>query len=382
MRIAVNTRFLLPRHLEGIGLYTQEVLRRLTVMRPQDEFIFFFDRPYQQRYIFSENVRPLVLQPPARHPLLWYLWFEWSVESALKKHRADVFFSPDGYLSLRSRTPTIMTLHDLAYLHYPQQIPRTALYYYRHFIPRYVQRAEQLLAVSEYTKQDILSNFHLPEGKVKVSCNGVREAFAKWKPEKREIEAHAMRQKFSEGKPFFLYVGALHPRKNIPGLLHAFELFKQRSGAPHLLLLSGRKAWMTAEIKHSLDQIKHRSDVRFTGYLNEEELPPLMRAAFALTYVSFFEGFGVPLLEAMHSETPIITAKVSSMPEVAGPAALYADPRSSKSIAEAMLQLYQNPQLGEQLIQAGRKQRQHFSWEKAARDVDELLSAQQILHGL
>lgn len=372
MRIAVNTRFLLPRHLEGIGLYTQEVLRRLTAIRPQDEFIFFFDRPWQERYVFNENVQPVVLHPPARHPVLWYLWFEWSVARALRKYRADLFFSPDGYLSLRSDTPVIMTLHDLAYLHYPEQMPRSVYYYYRHFIPRYLQRADHILAVSDHTKQDIIKNFKMPEGKIKITCNGVREAFAKH-PSDREAELRAVRKKFSEGKPFFLYVGALHPRKNVPGLIRAFELFKAQTDAPHLLLLTGRKAWMTAEIENALAAARHKNDIRFTGYLTEKELPPLMRAAFALTYVSFFEGFGVPLLEAMHSETPIITSQASSMPEVAGPAALYADPHSPESIARAMRQLHEKPTLRQKLIEAGREQRRRFSWEQAAEDLNQMI---------
>ncbi len=372
MRIAVNTRFLLPRHLEGIGLYTQEVLRRLTAMRPQDEFFFFFDRPWQERYIFSPNVRPVVLYPPARHPILWYLWFEWSLPKALQKCRADLFFSPDGYLSLRSDTPSIMTLHDLAYLHYPEQMPRSVRYYYHRFIPRYLQRAYHILAVSDYTKQDIINNFKISGEKIKVTCNGVREAFAKH-PSDRAAESRTARKNFSEGKPFFLYVGAMHPRKNVLGLIRAFDLFKTETGAPHLLLLTGRKAWMTAEIEKAFASARHKNDIRFTGYLTEEELPPLMRAAFALTYVSFFEGFGVPLLEAMHSEIPIITSQASSMPEVAGPAALYADPHSPESIARAMRQLYENPALRQKLIEAGKTQRQKFSWEQAARDLNQMI---------
>ncbi len=372
MVIAVNTRFLLPRHLEGIGLYTAEVLKRLVRLMPEDKFLFLFDRPYDKRYLFAPNVRPIVVRPPARHPLLWYAWFEWSIPRVLQRYEADVFFSPDGYLSLRTPVPTLMTLHDLAYLHYPKQLPFAVRHYYRHFIPRYLQRAEHILTVSEYTRQDVLSHFHLPKGKIHTTCNGVRQAFAKW-PSDWAAEQSETRRRYSEGKPYFLYVGALHPRKNIAGLIRAFDRFKESTQAPHLLLLTGRKAWMTTEMEKTLASAKYASDVRFTGYLETEALPALYRAAFALTYVSFFEGFGVPLLEAMYSQLPIITSDCSSLPEVAGQAALYVNPHHTESITAAMLRLYHEPQLREKLLRAAQQQREKFSWKRAAKEVFETL---------
>ena len=372
MRIAVNTRFLLSRHLEGIGLYTLEVLKRLVRNLPEDEFIFFFDRPHDSKYLLADNVKAAVLPPPARHPLLWYLWFEWSLPPALKEHKAELFFSPDGYLSLNSDIPTILTVHDLAYLHYPRQIPFAARHYYRHFVPRYLKKATRILTVSEYTRQDILKHFHLPKGKISTTCNGIRQAFAKH-PSLPEQEKTKTRKQYSQNKPYFLYVGALHPRKNVAGLIRAFDLFKEKSKAPHQLLLTGRKAWMTTEIERSLASAKYRSEIHFTGYLDENELPALYRAAFALVYVSFFEGFGVPLLEAMYSNIPIITANNSSLPEIAGPAALYAEATSPHSIAEAMLQIYKQKSLREKLVAAGQKQRKKFSWQRAAADVTRVI---------
>ncbi len=368
MRIAVNTRFLLSRHLEGIGLYTLEVLKRLVRLMPEDQFIFLFDRPYEQHYIFADNIFPLIVRPPARHPLLWYTWFEWSIPAVLRKQQVDLFFSPDGYLSLSSQVPCIMTIHDLAYLHYPKHIPFLAERYYRYFIPRYLRKAAHILSVSEYTRQDLIKQFHLPKGKITTTCNGIREAFTKY-PSKLQAEQAETRSRYSEGKPYFLYVGALHPRKNVAGLIRAFDRFKEESKAPHLLLLTGRKAWMTAEIERTLASAKHRSEVRFIGYIDTRQLPALYRAAFALVYVSFFEGFGVPLLEAMYSNIPIITSKTSSMPEVCGPAALYARPENQHSITQAMLKIYRQPALRNHLVRQGKKQREKFNWQRAASDV-------------
>ena len=122
MRIAINTRFLLKDKLEGIGWFTFEVVKQLVTNHPEHEFIFLFDRPYDKSFVFAKNVTPVVINPPARHPLLWYWWFEWSVPYALKKHKIDLFFSPDGYLSLKTNVPTVIVMHDLAFEHHPEDV--------------------------------------------------------------------------------------------------------------------------------------------------------------------------------------------------------------------------------------------------------------------
>ena len=123
MKIAINTRFLIKDRLEGIGWFTYEVVKRLVEQHPEDEFIFFFDRPYPEEYIFGKNVKAEVLFPPARHPFLWYWWFEWSLSKALQKYKPDVIFSPDNYLSLKSDVKTVMVMHDIAHVHYPDEVP-------------------------------------------------------------------------------------------------------------------------------------------------------------------------------------------------------------------------------------------------------------------
>ncbi|MCB0635166.1 MAG: glycosyltransferase, partial [Lewinella sp.] len=165
MRIVINTRFLLPGRLEGLGGYTHEVARRLVALRPSDEFIFLFDRPFDPAFVYDERVTPVVVRPPARHPVLWWWWFEQSLPRVLARYRADVFLSPDGYCSLRTACPTIMVTHDLAHLHYPDQIPWLVRSYYDHFVPRFLQRAERIVAVSEYTRRDIIRQCGIAGGK-------------------------------------------------------------------------------------------------------------------------------------------------------------------------------------------------------------------------
>lgn len=360
MRIAVNTRFLLKDRLEGIGWYTHEVLRRLVEQHPDQQFLFLFDRPYDPTFLFGPNVEAVVLYPPARHYVLWWWWFEVAVPRALRQHRADVFLSFDGYCSLRAGVPTLMVTHDIAHVHYPKQIPAWALHYYHRYVPRYLNRAERVITVSEFVKQDIVKHYQLDPNKISVAGNGCKATFVPLPQSRKE----AVRKKYANGKPYFFYLGALHPRKNVERLIRAFDQFRQQHSEDVQLLLGGRLAWQSESIRREWERAQCQSDIHWLGYVPDEELPDILGSALALTYISLFEGFGVPLLEAMHTEVPIITSNVASLPEVAGEAALYVDPTSETAITDAMLTLATDASLRHQLVEAGRKQRRKYSWDK------------------
>lgn len=365
-RIAVNARFLLTDKLEGIGWFTWEVARRLVERHPEWEFLFLFDRPYDPAFIPGPNVKPIVVRPPARHPILWGLWFEFSLPFVFQRYRPDVFFSPDGYCSLRASIPTLMVTHDIAHVHFPDQIPMSARWFYDYYVPKYLKRAERIITVSAFSKRDIMAHYPVPASKISITCNGCRAAF---KPLSDE-EKQAVKNQYAQGCDYFFYIGAVHPRKNVARLIAAFDLFKQRTGANVKLLIGGRFGWLTAAIEKALGAAKYKEDIVQLGYVPDAELPKLTGAALALTYVTLFEGFGVPLLEAMHCDTPIITSNTASLPEVAGHAALLADPNNTHSIASSMELLYSDPALRQKLIEAGRQQRQRFSWEAATETAE------------
>ncbi len=362
MRIAVNARFLLKDKLEGIGWFTHEVCRRLVNDHPEHEFLFVFDRFFDQDFIFASNVIGVPLPPPARHPLLWYCWFEWSLPFLFRQYQPDVFFSPDGYLSLRSKAPTAMVTHDIAHVHFPEQLPLLVRKYYHYFVPRYIKKAESIITVSNFVKNDIVSTYKVPEKKIRVACNGAREAFRPLE----EAEKAKIKAQYSKGADYFFYLGAVHPRKNVHRLIQAFDLFKQQNNLPVKLLIGGRFAWQTGEVKTAYEQAIHQSDIHFLGYLKEEEVPGLMGAATALTYPSNFEGFGIPILEALHCDVPVITSEVSSMPEVAGEAGILVNPEKVHEIAAAMKVVLVDEKKRSGMIEEGREWRKQFSWEKAA----------------
>lgn len=362
MRIAVNTRFLIKDRLEGIGWFTFETMKRITQAHPEHEFIFFFDRKFSDEFIFSKNITPVVLNPPARHPLLWYWWFEQSVPRALKKYKADFFLSPDGFTSLKSGLKNLLVVHDIAFEHFDDHVNRTTLNYYRRNTPKFCEHATRIATVSEYTKNDLMDHYKIDRGKIDVVYNGANTAY---KPltDSEKIET---KNKISGGKNYFVFVSAIQPRKNVSRIFEAFDQFKQTDQAGMKLVIAGRKAWNYDEIFLTYENMKHKDEVIFAGHLSQSELAKIVGASTALLYPSLFEGFGIPMVEAMNAETTVITSNISSMPEVAGDAALLIDPNSVEQLTDAMKKISSDNTLRNSLIEKGKMQRKKFSWDKTA----------------
>src|SRR5690606_37185023 len=199
-----------PGKLEGIGWFAHESLRRIVAAHPEHQFIYFFDRPYAGQFVQGTNVTPVVIPPPTRHPILYRIWFDMMLPRALRKHRADAFLSPDGYLSLRTTVPQLAVIHDLNFEHFPADLPRAYSRYYRTFFPRFARKAARIVTVSEFSKQDIIKTYGIPAGEIDVVYNGIGSVFAPL----AEGEQGRARKRLTGGLPYFVCVGSLHPRKN------------------------------------------------------------------------------------------------------------------------------------------------------------------------
>lgn len=365
MRIAVNTRLLLKGKLDGIGWFTYETFKRITGSHPEHEFIFLFDRPFFPEFIFNKNIKPVVTGLPARHPLLWYAWFEYSVPAALRKHKADIFISPDGYLSLKTPVPSIAVIHDINFHHRPEDLPFFTRMFYRRFFPLYAKKADIIVTVSEYSRQDICKSYSVPVDKVNVVYNGANPDF---RPLSHE-EIIKVRNIYTGGIPYFVFVGNMHPRKNVPRLLQAYDLFREEFRDEFRMVVVGEKMFMTAEIEKVLRQMKHADEVIFTGRLESESLCQVMGGAAALTFFPLFEGFGIPVIEALYCNIPVVASAATSIPEVAQNAALYADPYDIRSMARRMLEISKDENLRKDLIEKGGVRRQNFNWDKTTEGV-------------
>lgn len=362
MKIAVNTRLLLKNKMEGIGVHAFNVLKRITVNHPEHQFLFLFDRKYDEEFIFSSNITPIALYPQARHPVLYYLWFEYSVAMVLNKVKPDIFYSPDGFLSLNANVRSIPVIHDLNFEHYPKDLPRWASRYYRHYFPLFAKKAKRILTVSEFSKQDIAEHYKVDTDKIDVVYNAADNQYKRMD----EAEKSEIRNKYTNGDEYFLYVSALHPRKNVKRLLEAFDRVKASSGSALKLVLVGPHYFKNSEMEKTYNEMKFKSDVVFTGRLNVDELSKVTGAAFSLVYISYFEGFGIPLLEAMQSGVPVIASNITSMPEISGDAARFIDPFSVDSISDGMLEVLKSPGLRQLLIENGIERAKSFSWGRTA----------------
>lgn len=339
-----------------------ETLKRITIAHPEHHFYFIFDRPFHEDFIFSDNITPIIAGPPARHPFLFVYWLEFTVYDLLKKLNIDLFLSCDGYLSLRSSVKQLAVIHDINFHHYPNDLPWLVRKYYNYYFPKFAHKANRIATVSNFSKQDIVGSYQIKPELIDVVFNGCSDGFVPVNADKKQ----ATEKKYANGHPYFLYVGSIQPRKNLQRLFKAFDLFKKKSNASHKLIIAGSKYFWNQQMKDSLASCEFKNDIIFLGRVEEDNLHQITASAFAAVYVPFYEGFGIPLLEAMHCEIPIITSNVSSLPEVAGDAALYCNPNDVEDITNAMLKLINDYSIRNELVSKGKIRKQLFSWDATA----------------
>jgi glycosyltransferase involved in cell wall biosynthesis len=230
--------------------------------------------------------------------------------------------------------------------------------------------AKSIVTVSEFSRADIAKKYNIELSRITVIPNAARAVFQPLTIEEKD----AVKEKYTDGREYFIYAGSIHPRKNLKNLLKGFSLFKRRQKSNWKLVLAGRLAWMYEDFIRDLKTYKYRDDVILTGYLEEEELARLVASAYSIVYPSVFEGFGMPVAEAMQCGVPVITSANSAMAEVAGNAALYADPADHNDIGEKMMTMYKDEQLRHKLVDEGMKRAVQFDWDISSKKLwDQIL---------
>ncbi|MGB3162878.1 MAG: glycosyltransferase family 1 protein [Chitinophagaceae bacterium] len=362
MTVAINCWILRNKKLDGIGYFTVNAVANLIKNHPEVQFKILCDKKFTEDYFDFANVTKHKIFPALRHPLLYVFYMEVVLPFFLRKHKPDVMVSADGYLSLSSSCKQIPIIYDINFEHKPEDIKLKNRIYFKFFFKRFARKGKRIATISEYSKKDIADYYKLDPSTIdNVSC-GINSNFSPL----NDQEICEVKNKWSGGKPYFFFVGSMHPRKNIKRLIDAFNLFKQKTGSNFKLILAGSILWSKTEIEDSYTNSPYKEDIIFTGRLSDEDLQKMLGAAYALSFVPIFEGFGLPIVEAFQSGVPVICSNVTSMPEVAGNAALMVDPFSIDSIAEGMVTLSKNNELRNQLIAKGHIQKQLFSWSRTA----------------
>ena len=358
MNIGINARHLINGKLEGIGWYSFEILNRLVLLMPKHKFFFFYDRK-TDFLISGDNVFNVILKPPARHPILFRIWFNYVLSRNFKKFKIDLFFSPDGFISLNTQIPQIGVIHDLNFEHYPEDLPKNVLKYYQKYMPLFAQKAEKIITVSNFSKTDIIKNYGISPEKINVIFNGGNDAFKSLNTNQKKVFI----EQNNNNRPYFIYVGSLHKRKNIERMLTAFKKFNSLNKMDFIIV--GTDMW-----KNQLNLQGLLKNVRFLGRKSGPELANWVASSSALIYVSYFEGFGLPVLEGMLSGVPVVTSNLTSIPEVGGDSVIYVDPFNEDSITTGMEKAIKNNQ---ELIKKALLQAKKFSWDISALKVKDLL---------
>ena len=358
MRIGIDCR--LPFYqMGGISQYVLHLLSALAALDKENEYTIFQSwKDGRSRTPSATHFRCHSLYTPCHHRLE-----RWALAAELWPHRLDVFHSPDFIPPAFGAKRRIITVHDLNFHYYPQFLTVESKRYYADQIQWAVRVADHISADSEATRQDLIDILHVPEPKVTtihLAANPLYEQTYS------ETAVAATLQQHNLPHGFILFVGTLEPRKNLPMLLRAYALMRRETAVDVPLILIGSKGWLYDEIFATIEELGLRDHVRHLPHIFDEQLAHLYTAAGVLVTPSYYEGFGLPALEAMHCGCPVIVSNRGSLPEVAGEAGLLLDPDDMTAWAESMAQVLSSADLRARMVKNGRVQAQKFSWQKTA----------------
>ena len=355
-------------HHAGIGRYAYELLTALTRLDRANAYRVFHNRlapgecidaPLDQ---LPRTVIPLTAKP-WRMSVLLADFLRVPMDRWIPG--VDVFHGTDHLLPPFSRARTVFTLHDLIFKFFPEYHLPLNRAFLGLMLPRFLRRADAIIAVSECTKRDAIRLYHLPPERITVIYEGVDPAL---RPESDSARIAQARARYAHDQPFILYLGTIEPRKNIVALIDAVRALRAR-GLPHRLLIAGRKGWLYQPTLDHVAQMGMSDAVDFLDYVPDAELPALFSACDAFVFPSLYEGFGLPPLEAMACSAPVVCSNTSSLPEVVGDAAVLFDPRDIGEIASAIERVVSDAALRDELRAKGIAQAAKFSWERAARET-------------
>ncbi len=352
MIIGINATAAFKQPRTGVEEYTYQLIKHLTMLKQSKKhrFILYQDpRVSSEGFSLTDNFEIKQLKWP------WPMWTQVRLASEMVLNKPDLLFIPVHVLPLVSPKNSAVTIHGLEYEYYPKMYPKKHLRYLRWITKYALKNARKIIAVSETTKRDLIDLYNGQPEKITVVHHGFDSNLLSQK-----------NQKSKEKFPYILYIGRLETKKNVQGLIKAFNLFKKRYKVLHKLVLVGPRGYGYGSLRFNNDIIKK-------GYVSEQEKSELLNNADIFVLPSFYEGFGMPILEAQAVKCPIITSNISSMPEIAGQGAVFVEPRNTEQIAESMYKIISDQELRNDLINKGYENIKRFSWQKCAQETLKVL---------
>lgn len=374
MRIGIDCRTML--NLEGgefagIGHYTSALVHTLIKQYKAIDFVLFFDHHMHQETLqelqsyTNVHIRHFPLSKQKRY--LPVAYSHGVVASALKRARVDLFHSPAYTIPLGYNRPSVVTVHDFAIYDHPEWFPDGQKFSREVTVPRSIARANHIIAVSAATKKQVLQHFGKPEQQVSVVYEGFTRGATVNKTRRAEL-----RQARGIGERYLFFVSTVEPRKNVVRLVQAFDEFMEQNHERYRdlqLIIAGKKGWKSDESISAIARAKWSGNIRMIGYISHEEKVAFMQDATVFVFPTLWEGFGLPVLEALQLGTPVLTSNISALPEVAGPGAEYVDPFSEQSITQGLTRLLRSPQRRTSLAEKGKEHAKQFTWQRAGKET-------------
>jgi len=379
MKIGVDIRPLMDKEYSGVSWYTLDLLTAILDQDKINEYFLYYNSGHdissRMPKILAANVKTVSTKYPNK--LFNYLLqnvLHWPKLDKLSGG-VDIFWLPHiNFASFSKNCRKILTIHDLSFLIFPEFFSDRKNFWHRMInVKKIISAVDKIIAISENTKKDIVDNIGVPAEKIMVVYSGVGAEFKLL--DSNDDNLKKIKDKYRLPDKFILNIGTIEPRKNIVGLVQAFDLMAQiPKFQDYYLVIAGSSGWKNKEIFKAINLAKNKDKIKIIGYIEKSERTYFYNLAEIFCYPSFYEGFGLPVLEAMACGTPVITSAVSSLPEVAGEAALYVDPNDINSITEAMQQLAAREELQKLMVVRGLVQAKKFSWKKTAEKYLEIFN--------
>lgn len=365
MKIGIDARPLSGDRPTGIGIYLHNIISYINQFDTTNEYILYSNKPINLRFSPNKNITTKVTDGK-----IGTFWLRYKLPRQIKKDMLDIFWGTEHFLPKSVKgVQSILTVHDLSLLINPSWGTKRNAFFQNIYAPKSIREAGKIIAVSESTKKDIIEKIHIPSDIITVVYNGGSSIQAASKFEGTlNIE-----EKFGIKGKFFLYLGTLEPRKNVETLIDAFDLIASQHDVS--LVVAGGLGWKYEPLLAKIENLKSKIRIIRTGYIGVEDKVALFKQAQAVVYPSLYEGFGIPVLEALENGVPVITTRNSSLPEVGGSVALYIDnAKDFEALASQMINVLNlSREEREKLIQDGYKQAKKFSWEKCAKETLEVI---------